>query len=96
MSSVEFNVGQHILNQKKWTKIKLHRPPFNVRAEVGVNEMTDFCRNTFGYGRYEPPVDIAIRDADKMVWYVFVWGSHYDFFFKHETDASLFALRYMK
>ena len=80
-----------VLVAEGWHQVKVFKS-----KSVPVNAFYDmlvWCDDTLGYGRVEPSKSNWLDGED--VWYSFTWFGYHTFYFKHETDATAFALRWV-
>ena len=78
------------LEQQGWTVVKL---PRNRQLEMNLQfmDMMTWCEANVGKGRVEIEQG-KIDGADR--WYSFSWYGYWNFWFRHEQDATMFLLRW--
>ncbi len=78
------------LETQGWTLVKLPRTQ-PTRINMKFVDMMKWCEDHVGTGRVE--IEPGKIDADDM-WYSFSWYGYWNFWFRRETDATAFALRW--
>ena len=78
------------LRSQGWTPVNLSRTE-PTRQSLQFIDMLKWCEDNIGQGRVE--VEPGKIDVDDM-WYSFSWYGYWNFWFRKETDATAFALRW--
>lgn len=87
---VERKKAEEILEQEGWTHVSIPKNLMRVEP-TEYHTMAHWCKNNIGNGRIEPGHNWL--DGED-VWYSFTWYGYWTFHFKHNKDATAFALRW--
>ena len=79
---------ERVLEAQGWTVVSV---PKNLMIAEPTLTMVHWCEDYIGTGRIEPGANWL---DDNDVWYSFSWYGYWTFHFKHEKDATAFALRW--
>ena len=87
---LERQQAEQVLQDEGWSHIKL---PKDRQQELAFQfaDLMKWCEDTVGHGRVEPGPNWL---DEEDVWYSFAWYGYWTFHFKHEKDATAFALRW--
>jgi hypothetical protein len=85
--------AEHLLEGQGWTVVKINKGGRDM--DLGqASRMLKWCEDHIGPGRMEPNFEKGQWLDGLDVWYSFTWYGHWTFHFKHDADATAFALRW--
>ena len=89
-ASNERLLAERKLESLGWSVAKLPRTDATRNSMLFI-DMMKWCEDNVGVGRVE--IHTGIIDDNDM-WYSFSWYGYWNFWFRNEQDATLFALRW--